>query len=392
MDESIDYAGLPDVQLIGIYGRLEPLRAPQLSAQIKQLLLERGFLLRGDAQHAEIIPSPSKLRQLIGVAAPIETPVFFGEVPGPLGWLQPARNDFKLVSEGTLEADGIYLILVGPRARLPRKLRKTRFQVGVKLDWYRIVNVEHEANAIRLEYQVPEEPNAVIDLWFKDPAQAAQLADVLPRQRTPQFAPQLRADADYQAQLLRSPPQSRATLSLLAANTLLFLTAALAGAGWILPHVPVELTAGANTGTLTLHGEWWRLFTAMFIHFGILQLIFNLWAIAAFGALAERILGLKRFLLVYCLTGIAGNALSAAIHPSVVSGGASGALFGLLGALFVLYRRNKRTLPYSTLRAERVAVMLFIVLALLIGLPHKGIDNAAHLGGLLTGLLLGFTL
>src|SRR6202023_2379634 len=117
--------------------------------------------------------------------------------------------------------------------------------------------------------------------------------------RSPGFQPRLSADVEYQEQLSRQPPKSTATLSLLAANVLLFVAVALAGGGWVIPNASIEISMGSNFGSLTAHGEWWRLISALFVHFGILHLVFNMWALAAFGGLAERLLGMANFLFIY---------------------------------------------------------------------------------------------
>ncbi len=389
----MNFSECDDSELIEIYGRLDASRAPALSSQVKDMLIERGFIIpdRHFGSEHEILPSREKLQKLIGVKTPITTKVFFGDVPGALGWLQPARNDFKLVGDGMLEADGIYLKMVGPRNRIPLAMRK-KFQKGIKLDWRRIVDVENQGNALRIGYQVPGDPDVGINLWFPNHAVAAQIADVLPKTRTRQFQPRLSMEMEYQEQLLRHPPKSTATLTLLVANVLLFIAAAIGGAGWFIPNVGIEIAAGSNLGPLTTHGEWWRLITALFVHFGMIHLLFNMLALAAFGSLSERLLGITSFVFIYFVSGIAGNLVSITLRPSVDSAGASGAIFGILGALLAVYWRNKRALHFAMVRSEGTWVFMFASLALLNGFLNRGVDNAAHLGGLLTGLLLGFTL
>jgi membrane associated rhomboid family serine protease len=390
----MNIAQCDDSELIEMYGRLDPSRAPALSSQVKDLLIKRGFIISGGdigSEH-EILPSREKLQTLIGVNTPITTKVFFGDVPGTLGWLQPAHNDFNLVGDGMLQADGIYLTMVGPRSGIPLAIRKTKFQKGIKLNWRRIVDVENHGNAIRIGYQVPGDPDVGINVWFPNHTVAAQIADVLPKTRTQLFQPQLSMEMEYQEQLLCHPPKSAATLTLLVANVLLFIAAALGGAGWFIPNAAIEIAAGSNLGPLTTHGEWWRLITALFVHFGIMHLLFNMWALAAFGALSERLLGITSFVFIYFVSGIAANLASITLRPSIDTAGASGAIFGILGALLAVYWRNKRTLPFTVVRSEGTAVFMFASFALLGGFLYKGIDNGAHLGGLITGLLLGLTL
>ena len=390
----MNFSQIDDSEIIEMYGRLDPSRAPALSSQVRDVLIERGFIIPdGDlGSEQEILPSRERLQKSIGVNTPITTKVFFGDVPGVLGWLQPTRNDFKLVGDGVLQADGIYLRMVGPRSGIPLAIRKTKFQKGIKLNWRRIVDVENHGNAIRIGYQVPGDPDVGINLWFPDQTVAAQIADILPKTRTQKFQPQLGMEMEYQEELLSYPPKSTATLALLVANVLLFVAAALGGAGWFIPNATTEIAAGSNFGPLTTNGEWWRLISALFVHFGILHLLFNMWALAAFGALSERLLGTISFVFVYFVSGIAANLASITVRPSIDTAGASGAIFGILGALLAVYWRNKRTLPFNVVRSERTAVIVFTSLALLGGSLYKGVDNVAHLGGLITGLLLGFTL
>jgi membrane associated rhomboid family serine protease len=390
----MDLSTRDDSDLIEMYGRLDGSRAPALTGKVKDMLIQRGFIIpTGDIGSAhEVLPSANKLQQLIGVGTPIRTQVFLGDVPGVFGWLQPARNDFNLVGDGELEADGIYLTIVGARSGIPPGIRKTRFRHGIKLNCRRIVDVEHQGNAMRIGYQVPGDPDVAINVWFQNPTAAAQIADILAKTRTEQFQPQLGMEMEYQERLLREPPKSIATLTLVVANVAVFIAAALAGAGWFIPNPTVDIAAGSNLGPLTTHGEWWRLITALFVHFGLAHLLFNMWALAAFGALSERLLGITSFLLVYFVSGVAANLACITLRPSIDAAGASGAIFGILGALLVMYWRNKRMLPFAAVRSERTAVIVFTGLALLGGFLHKGVDNGAHLAGLFTGLLLGLTL
>jgi rhomboid protease GluP len=117
-----------------------------------------------------------------------------------------------------------------------------------------------------------------------------------------------------------------------------------------------------------------------------------MWALAAFGAFAERLFGIKNFLLIYFVSGIAANLASITLRPNVDTAGASGAIFGVLGALLMVYWRNKRTLPFAIVRSEGIAIFVFASFALLGGFFYKGVDNVAHLGGLITGLCIGLAL
>lgn len=135
--------------------------------------------------------------------------------------------------------------------------------------------------------------------------------------------------------LLRARPrQALLTVALLSANILVFLAMIANGASWWHTSTAVPLQWGANFGPATQDGQWWRLGSALFVHFGIIHLAFNMWALWDVGRLVEQLYGRWRFLLLYLGSGIVGNLVSLAIQGNrAVSGGASGAIFSLYGAL-----------------------------------------------------------
>lgn len=194
---------------------------------------------------------------------------------------------------------------------------------------------------------------------------------------------------DFRLRLATLTRPARATPALVALNVLVFAAMALSGAGLLRPDPAVHIRFGSNLGTLTLAGEWWRLGSAVFIHFGALHLAFNMWALWDAGRLVERLYGTARFLLVYAFAGLAGSIASLAWNPAVNSAGASGAIFGVLGALlaFLLDRRNG--VPLALVRTLRNSAFTFLGFSIAFGWIHPGIDNAAHLGGLAGGVLLG---
>ena len=144
--------------------------------------------------------------------------------------------------------------------------------------------------------------------------------------------------------LMRSPAaQVPVATALLGANVLVFVLMLLAGAG--LWHTPkgVQLAWGANFGPATQDGQWWRLFTAQFVHFGVLHLGMNMAALWDVGRLVERLYGRWRFAVLYGASGVAGNLLSLVVQGNqAVSAGASGAIFSLYGALLVFLWRERR--------------------------------------------------
>lgn len=180
------------------------------------------------------------------------------------------------------------------------------------------------------------------------------------------------------------------THGLLGLNLVVFIAMLTQGAEWWHTSNAVQLTWGANFGPATQDGQWWRLITALFIHFGVLHLGMNLWALRDVGRLVERLYGGWRFAALYGVSGVLGNLLSLVVQGNqAVSGGASGAIFGLYGALLMfLWRERAQVLP-SEFRWLFGGASLFSVLILLLGWLIPGIDNAAHAGGLVAGALTG---
>ncbi len=196
------------------------------------------------------------------------------------------------------------------------------------------------------------------------------------------------------AGLLRAGPAGApVTVVLMIANIAVFLVMLMNGAGLWHSSTAVPLAWGANFGPATQDGQWWRLGSAMFLHFGVIHLSLNMWALWDVGRLIEQLLGRWRYLLLYLASGVMGNLLSLVVQGNqAVSAGASGAVFSLYGALLVFLWRERRQVERGEFRWLFGAASAFIALALLMGMLITGIDNAAHLGGLLAGALLGTTL
>jgi rhomboid protease GluP len=137
-------------------------------------------------------------------------------------------------------------------------------------------------------------------------------------------------------------------------------------------------------------GEWWRLVTSMFLHAGILHILFNGMALFALGMQVERMMGSKRFLLIFFLTGIGGNVLTLLVNP-VPSVGASGGIFGLLGALIAFFYRNRDRLgAWGQANLRSLLITAGINFVITFSIPQ--VNQMAHIGGLVTGLFLGYFL
>jgi rhomboid protease GluP len=206
------------------------------------------------------------------------------------------------------------------------------------------------------------------------------------------------------------PRSAPGTYFLLAINIAVYL--------WMVahrvdPNNPTEqdlIRYGANDTLLVLHGQWYRLLTATFVHVGFIHLGCNMWCLWNLGILGEPLIGPYGMVAVYMITGIAGNLLSMASNVilfkltdyvpilQVPGAGASGAVFGIAGILIVLLSNRRLPFPWDELKRLRSSVIKFAAINLVIGLSTMfvnvgvRIDNSAHIGGFLSGLALGVPL
>src|ERR1700693_1013616 len=172
-------------------------------------------------------------------------------------------------------------------------------------------------------------------------------------------------------------------------NVAVFLGMALA-ASTVMDFSPQEtIRWGANWGPLTLRGEWWRLLTCVFVHGGIIHIAFNMWCLWNLGALAESLYGRWTYAAIYLVCGVGASLASLAWHPGAPSVGASGAIFGLAGALIAAFKLGEFSVPRSALSGTLRSLGAFVVYNLIFGAIIPGIDNTAHIGGLVTGLIVG---
>jgi len=155
------------------------------------------------------------------------------------------------------------------------------------------------------------------------------------------------------------------------------------------PNTAQLIRWGADFGPLTLAGQPWRIFTGMFLHIGLIHIATNMWCLWSIGPLAERVFGRWVYLLLYFYTGVSASLLSLLAHPLVPSAGASGAIFGVAGALIPAFYFGKLPIPPQAVKATLRSLVIFAIINLAIGAKVPGIDNAGHIGGLALGLIAG---
>ena len=150
----------------------------------------------------------------------------------------------------------------------------------------------------------------------------------------------------------------------------------------------VLIRFGAKFHPLIAAGQYWRLITANFIHIGIIHLAFNSWALYLFGLQVERRFGRSRFLVLYLFSGVGGTVLSY-VGSQSLSAGASGAIFGLMGAIIVYFITYRDAFGHQG-RRQLSSLLLITGYNLIWGFMSTSIDNLGHIGGLLVGLALGW--
>jgi membrane associated rhomboid family serine protease/Flp pilus assembly protein TadD len=192
-----------------------------------------------------------------------------------------------------------------------------------------------------------------------------------------------------QASSAPSTTQISGSIILVSINLAIFLAMALSVGHLLRFSGDQVLRWGANYGPLTMNGQTWRLITGIFVHIGLAHLLINMWCLYELGALTEHIYGRGSMLLLYGLTGIAGGVASLARNPTIVSAGASGAVFGLAGVLITSLAFGKLAAPRRELMVAMASLLAFAAYNLTYGFFKGGIDNGAHVGGLASGLLLG---
>ena len=190
------------------------------------------------------------------------------------------------------------------------------------------------------------------------------------------------------SQAARRPPMLSVTTILVGLNVLVFVAMVATGASITSPTLDQLRIWGAEWGPLSLVSQPWRILTSNYVHIGIIHIFFNMWCLWNLGQLTERIFDRWTYILAYTACGIGGSLASLSWHPFVVGAGASGAIFGLAGLMITVFYFGKLPIPKSALRPTLRSLISFAGYNLLFGLV-PGIDNSAHIGGLVTGLCLG---
>jgi rhomboid protease GluP len=183
-----------------------------------------------------------------------------------------------------------------------------------------------------------------------------------------------------------------ATTALIGVNVAVYLVMVGKGVSPTAPSTEALLRFGANYEPLVKHGEMWRVVTSTFVHVGIVHLVMNMAALWSVGRIMEPMCGWLDMVLLYVLTGVSGSLTGMIVHPLIVSAGASGAIFGLFGALTGAVIASRMSMPVAVRVALLKYALTFTAVNLVYGLTQENIDLAAHVGGFVVGVPIGIAL
>ncbi len=314
-------------------------------------------------------------------------------------------NSFHFQGQGRVVVEPDFVLV---RGKIHRSFRLAK-RAEHRLRMVDIVNVQTDGEYVTF-HVLGVRANLVIGFSMKDATAAAQLAALLPQRRTEDFAIAHAEREEFHDRIDYWSPSTPVIWTLLALNIGIYflmwlvrsslpggMVGSVLGWGWNSNYDAVLRSAqlvnwGSNVGARTLHGEWWRLFTSLFLHGSLLHLAFNMIALWQVGQLVERLFGSLRFIALYVVAGLCGSIASVMWNPHVNSVGASGAIFGIVGGLFAFMRRENSGMPPTVVNDLRGSLLPFLVFNLAAGFLYPHTDNAAHIGGLVGGWLAGHLL
>lgn len=299
-----------------------------------------------------------------------------------------AVDSFRLVGKGTITVDGGQVTLSGARRRpLRPNVREIHsFQRDC------VVNAALAGRRLRFQLSENGQTRRWVTFTVTSDAQGMAILSLLPAAQTAEFGRTQAELLEFHRQLAKVAPHAFVVPILIGLNVLVFLAMCTQGMNILAPDGRFVLGWGSDFGPLTLGGQWWRTFTSLFVHFGLLHLGVNMWVLYQSGRIIERLFGSLRFLGLYVFSGLAGSLASLLWHPLVNSAGASGAIFGVLGGLLAFVVRPGNKVPRQLVNEHRNSTAAFVLYSLFYGFAHGGIDNAAHLGGLAGGFVMGLLL
>ena len=312
----------------------------------------------------------------------------FSRRDGLLGWLESLLRRQPLYGRGSINADRDTITLHGWQ----RTWLMVPVERALSIAADRVRNVTRLGTGVYLEIRRRG--------WFSRPLVFEPDAGVivedllvkLPATKTSSFTTSRQDLLAFEQALREKCSIAWVTPLVVLLNVAAFVALAIATRLPLAPGYSPVMLGYANVPSAVLDGEWWRLVTAAFAHADVLHLALNLWALWSIGRLTERLYGNARYLCIYAVAGIVAGLVSIAWDPERWSIGASGAIFGVFGAFVAYLAHPASQVPRAIMRAHWLPTLLFVGFNLLAGALQQGIDNAAHVGGLVAGLVLGIAL
>ena len=261
-----------------------------------------------------------------------------------------------------------------------------------------LVNIEKIVNVIRTDetifFQIYDEEHGTLNCSFNagESSVSMQIESLLPTVITEEFKKQVFEIHDFTEKLFKITPNAYISNFLVKLIIGIFILMVINGVGFLNPSSEGLIKWGSNVSYLTSTGQWWRLFTCMFIHIGIIHLMFNMWVLRAIGPLVERLFGNPAFLIIFLFSGVCGSLNSTYWHPNGISAGASAAIFGIAGALISYIIVYGKSIPMEIFKELRSSFLSFIIINLIFGAAITWVDNSAHIGGLIGGFVMGYIL
>ncbi len=312
----------------------------------------------------------------------------FTSAAGIRGWYQAKLARSPFYGSGSIEVGRTEIVLGGwQRSWLgaPLESSESRALDGVR-------NVAQDGAVVHFELTRSYFPPQRVRFATESPDAASQLVATLPTVTTSGFLHRWTAVRDFHRKLLLLGGPPRLTAAIVAVNCIVFAAMSISAKTFGQFGLPALWAWGANFGPLTVNGQWWRLICALFVHFNLAHLALNMWALWNIGRLSERLFGRGTFVVLYVASGLLAGLTSIAWDPSLSTVGASGAVFGVFGAFLAFMVRRRQDIPPTVLRQHWFSTSVFVIFNLVSGAVRPGIDNAAHIGGLLSGCVLGYLL
>ncbi|HEY0682497.1 MAG TPA: rhomboid family intramembrane serine protease [Steroidobacter sp.] len=317
-----------------------------------------------------------------------EFAVRFTPRDGLVGWVQGVFSRSTLYGSGVIRFEGADLAIAGWQKNWMGVALETELRVSMA----DVSQVEMDECSVSFDAQFQDGRRRRIRCLLEDAAARQAIFDKLPATSVSPLSASAAEWREFNRELSRMTPHAAVTGILILLNVITFAALLFSGSGFWNANLELLTRWGANTTSLTTAGQGWRLISALFLHAGFIHLLLNMWVLWGIGRLTERLYGNALFAVIYASAGCIASLSSIAWHPFVISVGASGAVFGAVGACLAFFLRSRTHIPRGIVWRHGLATAVFILFNLVSGFMSGGIDNAAHVGGLLTGLVLGFLL